>query len=186
MRGFVSRNRFIFGVALGALALDQITKYIVINTVPFGASWPDEGFFRITHIGNTGAAFGLFGSQNTVLILASFVGLAILVYFYRAHPNPGKLVRASMGLMLAGALGNLADRVFVGHVTDFIDIGPWWIFNIADASIVTGLIMLAASVLLFEQHLVSADEDLPDERDRSIVANDLAKGPPSDDDDARR
>ena len=74
-----------------------------------------------------------------------------MVYFYRAHPNPGLLVKMSMGLMLAGAFGNLADRIFRDHVVDFVDVGPFWIFNVADSSITIGLTTLAVSVLLFDQ-----------------------------------
>lgn len=151
MWGLLARHRFLILVALAAFALDQITKAIVVASVARGSSWPTEGFFRVTHIGNTGSAFGLFDGRNSMLIAASFIGLGVLVYFYRSHPNPGLLIKGSMGLMLAGAFGNLTDRVFRDHVVDFIDIGPWWIFNFADASIVTGLIILGVTVVLFDQ-----------------------------------
>lgn len=127
--------------------MDQITKYIVIQALPLGASWPREGFFRITHVANTGSAFGLFGGQNAVLAIAALLGIGVLVLFYRTHPNPSLLVRMSLGLMLAGALGNLTDRIRIGWVTDFIDIGPWYIFNVADSAIVTGIVILGASML---------------------------------------
>ena len=149
MWGFLARNRFLLAVMVAAFGLDQLTKLIVIKNVVRGTSWPDTGFFRITHIGNTGSAFGLFDGQNFTLIITSFVGIGILVYFYRVNPNPGLLVRGSLGLMLAGAFGNLTDRVVNGHVTDFIDIGPWWIFNLADASIMSGITGLAISTFLF-------------------------------------
>jgi signal peptidase II len=151
MFGFFTRNRLLITVALFAIAADQATKAIVVATLDLHDSWPADGFFRFTHIRNTGSAFGMFNDQNTILILASFVGLGILVYFYRSHPNPGFLVKASMGLMLAGAFGNLTDRVFRDHVVDFIDVGPFWIFNIADSSISIGLAILAISVLLFSE-----------------------------------
>jgi signal peptidase II len=159
MFGFLTRNRVLVLVALGAIAADQITKAIVVATIDRGDSWPATGFFRFTHIGNTGSAFGLFDDQNTFLIVASFIGLGVLVYFYRAHPNPGALVKGSMGLMLAGAFGNLADRVFRDHVVDFVDVGPFWIFNVADSSITIGLTMLAVSVLLFDQGPPKVDAD---------------------------
>jgi len=148
MLGFLLRNRYLIFAAAAAFIADQVTKLLIIQNVAFRTSWPDTGFFRFTHVGNTGSAFGLFGGQNVVLIGASFVGVAILLYFYRQHPNPGLLVSGALGLMLGGAFGNLTDRLVNGHVTDFIDVGPWWIFNLADASIITGIIMLAASVLL--------------------------------------
>lgn len=151
MWGFLSRNRSLIAVALTVFVLDQLTKAIIVAQVPRGTSWPDSGFFRFTHIGNTGSAFGLFDDQNSFLIIGAVLGLGVLVFFYRSHPNPGPLIKISMGLMIAGALGNLTDRVFRDHVVDFVDVGPFWIFNIADASISVGLTVLAVSVLLFDQ-----------------------------------
>jgi len=87
MFGFFTRNRLLITVALFAIAADQATKAIVVATLDLHDSWPADGFFRFTHIRNTGSAFGMFNDQNTILILASFVGLGILVYFYRSHPN---------------------------------------------------------------------------------------------------
>lgn len=130
---------------LGALVflLDQFTKYLVIQLLPFRSSFPAEGFFRFTHTHNTGSAFGIFQGQNTPLIFISFVGIIILVLIYRSQPRPSNWLRLSLGLQLGGAFGNLVDRLRLGHVTDFIDIGLWPVFNLADASIVTGLVLLA-------------------------------------------
>ena len=135
-------------ILVAGFAADQISKALIIHYVPFRTSWPVEGFFRFTHVGNRGSAFGLIDDANLMLIIVSFVGVGILLYFYRAQPDPTLAVQASLGLMLAGALGNLVDRVANGHVTDFIDIGPWWIFNLADSSIVIGITLLASSVVL--------------------------------------
>ena len=123
-------------------ALDQASKYAVAHTLDLGESIPDRGFFRITYTFNTGSAFGLFTGQNTLLILASFLGVGVLAWFYRSHPSPGLLLQYSLGLQLGGALGNLSDRLILGRVTDFIDVGRWPIFNVADSAIVVGIIML--------------------------------------------
>ena len=123
--------------------VDQFTKYLVRQLLQFRASFPDDGFLRFTHTHNTGSAFGIFPGQNTPLILVSFVGIAILIMIYQSQPRPTNLLRLSLGLQLGGAIGNLLDRVLLGHVTDFIDVGPWPVFNLADASIVTGLVLLA-------------------------------------------
>ena len=135
-------------IALTALAADQATKFWVVQNLAFGESLPREGFFRLTHVANTGSAFGLFGGHNLTLTVASFVGIGVLLYFYRSHDPPTVWARLSLGLMLAGAIGNLADRVRLGHVTDFIDVGPWYIFNLADASIVVGVVLLGATMVL--------------------------------------
>lgn len=158
MWGFLFRNRTLISVALTLFVLDQITKAVVVAQIPRGTSWPDSGFFRFTHIGNTGSAFGLFDGQNSFLIVGAALGLLVLIYFYRSQSNPGLLVKLAMGLMIAGALGNLVDRIVRDHVVDFVDVGPFWIFNVADASISVGLTVLAVSVLFFDQRAVNSEK----------------------------
>ncbi len=123
--------------------IDQFTKWLVREFLEFRESVPADGFFRLTHTFNTGSAFGLFRDQNLPLILVSVVGITILMLIYRSQRNPGNLLRLSLGLQFGGAAGNLLDRVRLGHVTDFVDVGSWPIFNVADASIVMGLVLLA-------------------------------------------
>ncbi len=134
-------------LAVLIFVIDQFSKFLVRDQLVFHESFPRDGFFRFTHIWNSGSAFGLFDGQNFALVIASVLGIGVLVLFYRSHPHPGLLVRLSLGLMLAGAFGNLTDRLMRGYVTDFIDIGPWYIFNVADASIVTGVIILAVTIV---------------------------------------
>ena len=122
---------------------DQLTKYLVREFLELGESFPQDGFFRITHTFNTGSAFGLFQDQNAPLILVSVIGITILALIYRGQQRPGNLLRLSLALQFGGAAGNLVDRVRLGHVTDFVDIGAWPIFNVADSSIVVGLALLA-------------------------------------------
>lgn len=125
------------------LLLDQLTKYLVIQLLSPGLSFPFQGFFRITHVHNSGSAFGILQGLNTPLIFISFIGIIILVLIYLNHPHPSNLLRFGLALQLGGAFGNVVDRIRLGYVTDFIDIGPWPVFNLADASIVTGLMILA-------------------------------------------
>ena len=124
--------------------LDQITKAIVRHSLLVGESFPRDGVVRITHTFNTGSAFGLFPDQTLFLIVASFAGISILLLVYRNHPLHGSLLRLSLGMQLGGALGNLVDRIRMGQVTDFIDLGFWPVFNLADASIVIGIIILVS------------------------------------------
>ncbi len=130
--------------------IDQFSKFLVRDQLLFRESFPRDGFFRFTHTFNTGSAFGIFRDQNTPLILVSIVGIAILIMIYRSQRRPSNLLRLSLGLQIGGALGNLIDRVRLGHVTDFMDVGDWPIFNIADASIITGLVILAYIFLIAE------------------------------------
>ena len=132
----------------GVLAVDQLTKYLVRTNMRLGESWPSEGLFRLTHGTNSGSAFGLFPNQTVLLAVASVVAIGFLVYFYRAHAMPRALLRFAIGLQLGGALGNLIDRLRTGAVVDFIDVGAWPIFNLADSSIVVGMALLVGILLL--------------------------------------
>ncbi len=144
----IYRDWTLLQLAALALALDQLTKFVVRQTLEWHYSWPAYGFFRFTHVQNTGSAFGLFQGNNLPLLIVSLVGIAVLAYIYRTQERPGLLMRTSIALMLGGALGNLIDRIWQGHVTDFIDIGPWPVFNLADSSIVVGLAIMAWVLVL--------------------------------------
>ncbi len=132
----------------GVLAVDQLSKYLVRTNMRLGESWPSEGLFRLTHGTNSGSAFGLFPNQTVLLAVASVVAIGFLVYFYRVHAMPRALLRFAIGLQLGGALGNLIDRLRTGAVVDFIDVGAWPIFNLADSSIVVGMALLVGILVL--------------------------------------
>jgi len=137
----------LLGVAIVVLALDQLTKTWVSTSLAEGGWWsPLPGLwriFRITHITNSGAAFGIFPDQGKFFIVIAVVVALAIVLYYRYLPTGNWLVRLSLGLQLGGAIGNLLDRIRYGHVVDFIDIGFWPIFNVADTAIVTGVGILA-------------------------------------------
>ena len=145
------RDRILLGTVIGAFILDQVSKRIITAWLDLGESWPSEGFFRITYGTNSGTAFGLFPNHTTLLIVVSLVAIGFLFYFYRAHAMPSLVLRFAIGLQLGGAFGNLIDRVLNGKVVDFIDVGPWPIFNLADSSIVVGIFILIATFLLTKE-----------------------------------
>ena len=146
------------------IAADQLTKYLIKANFQIGESWPTEGIARLTYGTNTGTAFGLFPNQTVILIIASIIAIGFLIYFYRTHAMPRPLLRFAIGLQLGGALGNLIDRVRSGAVVDFIDLGWWPIFNLADSSIVVGLAILFGILLFAGRELPPAADsssDLP-------------------------
>lgn len=147
--------------------LDQFTKYLVSSNMRLGESWPETGLVRITHGLNTGTAFGLLPNQTVLLIFASFIAIGFLIYFYRTHALPSPLLRLAIGLQLGGAFGNLIDRLRTGAVVDYIDIGWWPIFNIADSSIVVGMTILITVLLL---------SDFKNSKDRKTDESSDAKG----------
>ncbi len=150
MKKFFQKYALLFGLAIGIIALDQWTKYLVRTTVPFGGIWSPwdwlTPFARVVHWNNTGAAFGMFQGYNTFFsILAVIVSIAIVYYYPRVSPGDWPL-RIAMGMQLGGALGNLVDRLTLGQVTDFISVGNFAVFNIADASISVGVAVLLVGI----------------------------------------
>jgi signal peptidase II len=142
-----NRERWILFIVAGIIILlDQASKNLVESSLAlytYYAPIPElENIFRITHISNTGVAFGLFQNGNTVFaIFAVIVAIAIIIYNFKLEPGH-KLLRLALGLQVGGALGNLIDRTRQGYVTDFMDFGPWPVWNIADLAIVSGTILL--------------------------------------------
>lgn len=139
--------------------LDQITKVLIQYSIPFESSYfpPDrvtiiENFFYLVHIGNKGAAWGMFSEYSGLLTLLSFAVLFFIYYFRKQLELQRGSVQIAFGLLIGGILGNLIDRIRVGHVIDFIDIhlpftlpyilpyGRWPAFNIADSAIVIGML----------------------------------------------
>jgi len=145
------RNDFAFFlIAVLVIALDQVTKYLVRANLSLGESVPKEGPLRITYVTNTGAAFGILQGQTVFLVITTFFGLAAILLYYLYPPMEHGFLRLALGLQLGGAMGNLADRVRVGKVTDFIDVGPWPSFNVADSSICVGVAIIIGFFLLAE------------------------------------
>ena len=137
-------------VAAAVIVLDQVSKHLVRANLSPGESFPEEGLLRITNVSNTGAAFGIFQGQTFFLIAATFVGLGTIALYYLYPPMEHAAVRLALGLQLGGAIGNLADRLRAGRVTDFIDFRFWPAFNVADSSIVIGVSIIVGFFLLLE------------------------------------
>ena len=147
------------------IILDHLTKLFIESWLPLNTSWqpwPEYAhLFQITHVSNTGAAFGLFPTgSNIFMVVAVLVAVIIIIYNYRL-PAGHFLFRAALGLQLGGALGNLVDRIRLGHVTDFLDFGPWPVFNLADTSIVAGVAVLVLLMALEGRETAEEDEPEP-------------------------
>ncbi|MBM3252521.1 MAG: signal peptidase II [Candidatus Omnitrophica bacterium] len=138
----------IFIIVLSVLSLDQLTKFLVTRNLSYNQSIPViKGIFHLTLIHNRGAAFGILKNQVPLFIFAS-VSAIILIYFELKNNRHKKSYSVSLSLILAGALGNLIDRLFLGYVIDFLDFRIWPVFNVADSAITIGAILLAFSILL--------------------------------------
>jgi len=143
-----------FLTALLLVAADQLSKLWIRSNIDIGESLFEVGIFRLTHVQNTGAVFGLFQGQSFALTIVAFVGIAGLLFYaffiYRRFPLLNtKLNRVAISLILGGTVGNLIDRLNpnLNGVIDFISIGIWPAFNIADSAVVIGSIIFAYSLL---------------------------------------
>lgn len=146
----------VIGGAGAIIGLDQWTKTLVRENIPFTHTWLPESlgwlspYARIVHWKNTGAAFGLFQDSNAFfMVLAVVAGLFILFYFPQVDRSDWPL-RFAMVFQLGGAMGNLIDRIIIGSVTDFISVMDFPVFNIADSSITIGVAVLLIAVLYQE------------------------------------
>ena len=146
----LTRGFLLIGIATLVIGLDQLTKWLVRTNMALGQSIPGEGIFRLTYTTNTGGAFGILANQAFLLALVAVISIAVFLIYLRYIPLKSALLKIGLGLDFGGAIGNLIDRLrFGGRVTDFIDIGPWPVFNVADMSIVIGTIIIACYLLFF-------------------------------------
>jgi len=135
VHSWVFKDKYIFPVFSFVFISDQITKYAVYKNMSLGESIPAEGIIRITYARNTGMAFSLFENFGIILLILSLIISSILIIYLFTIDKPRIVIRVFSGLVVAGALGNILDRIRFGYVNDFIDVGWWPIFNIADSSI---------------------------------------------------
>ena len=133
-------------IATVLIALDQFTKYLIRSNLEFGQIWMPwkwlEPYARIIHINNTGAAFGLFKGANSIFMILAVIVSGVIIYYFPSISRKDWVIRTALSMQLAGALGNLIDRVIFGKVTDFISVGTFPVWNVADASITVGVVVL--------------------------------------------
>ena len=146
------RSVALFLIGFLVVVADQLSKVWIRTNLSQGQSLFDAGFFRITRVHNTGAAFGLFQDQSFALTIFALAGITALFVFifvvYRYYPSlDSVLSRIALGLILGGTIGNLIDRFRFGYVTDFIDFSFWPTFNVADSVVTIGVIIFAYSLL---------------------------------------
>ena len=151
VHSWVFKDKYIFPVFSFVFISDQITKYAVYKNMSLGESIPAEGIIRITYARNTGMAFGLFENFGIILLILSLIIASILIIYLFTIDKPRILIRVFSGLVIAGALGNILDRIRFGYVNDFIDVGWWPIFNIADSSITIAIVIYIFDAIFIQK-----------------------------------
>lgn len=138
-------------IVLAVLFLDQLSKILITQNLSYNQSLPViKGLFYITLVHNRGAAFGILKNQVPLFIATSVFAIILIALSLRGAKQ-NRLYTVSLSLILAGALGNLIDRVCLGYVIDFFDFRVWPVFNVADSAITVGVILLGWSVLITQK-----------------------------------
>jgi signal peptidase II len=170
----------LIGLTLCLLGLDQLTKWLVRQNLAVNEAWapiPALGrFFTITHVRNTGVAFGQLAGFGWIFMLVPLAVLVVVLIYYPRIPERAWSLRIAAALILTGGLGNLIDRLRTAflyaqdtgslwaalpyvYVTDFFDIKIWPVWNIADMCVVAGTIILGIWLWRSEQQAPEADTD---------------------------
>jgi signal peptidase II len=141
------------------ISLDQLTKWLVLDRLapaaPAGSVDLVPGILSFVYVENRGAAFGIFqGHSDLVLVAAVLLVTGITIVMYRMSAGSPLLPYAT-GLIVGGALGNIIDRIRLGFVVDFVAVGPWPKFNVADAAVSVGVALMFVAVLFWQDQPIS-------------------------------
>ena len=144
-------------VALAIVLLDQATKALIKAKLPLHESVTViPGFFDLTHVRNTGAAFGMldnteFPYKPALMVAVALVALGAVASYALTLPATQRIARLGLALILGGAVGNLIDRATMGYVVDFADVYfrgvHFWAFNVADSAITVGVVLMLLDVM---------------------------------------
>lgn len=152
--------RFVL-LALGWLALDQWSKWLVTEKMTLGESIPiKEEIFHLTYVNNPGAAFGMLAYKTAFFIVVTLIVVCGLAYYFTRIPDDKYLLKTGLAIQLSGAVGNLIDRVRFGYVIDFLDFRVWPVFNVADIGISIGVGILILELFRTEMR-TGEDEETP-------------------------
>ncbi len=147
------KRPFLYPLIIVVLVIcDQVSKSMINRFVPYGGRIEViKGFFNISHVRNRGAVFGIFNQSGNsgiflALTIASLLAFAVVVYYFIKVPPSETLLKSTLSLIIAGALGNSLDRLFRGYVIDFLDFHirdlHWPSFNVADSCITVGAFLM--------------------------------------------
>lgn len=137
----------LLSVAVAAIVADQLTKQLVTSQLALDDEVHVAGPLTIHHVQNSGIAFGLFASATPVVTVLTAIAVGWMLWFFARAGARHPVLPVALGLLIGGSASNLIDRVRLGHVTDFIDLGFWPAFNLADAFIVSGVVILLVALL---------------------------------------
>ena len=157
LKKFIADYGFLIVLTGGIISLDQLSKAWVRTNLGFGEMWSPwpwlAPYARVVHISNTGAAFGMFQNMSMVFTILAIIVSVVILFYYPQISKEDWPLRLALGMQLGGAVGNLIDRVTIGSVTDFISVGTFAVFNVADACISLGVAVLIIGMWMKERDM---------------------------------
>jgi signal peptidase II len=178
VKNIIKKYWQIIAIAVVIVVLDQWTKGLVRASIPLGGELHPDFLkwlgpqVRIVHWYNTGAAFGLFKEGSMVFTVLAFIVIGLILFYYPQVEGADWSLRLAMSMQLGGAIGNLVDRLTIGHVTDFIAVGSFPVFNVADASISVGAAVLFLGIWIMERNEKKKKEETS-EGNANITVNEV-------------
>jgi signal peptidase II len=162
LKKYIRDYLILFTFAGVVVGLDQVTKYWVRRNLDFQEFWAPWDWLlpyaRIVHWKNTGAAFGMFQNMNTVFMILAVIVSIVIIYYFPRIPRSEWYLRLALCLQFSGAVGNLIDRIHQGYVTDFVSVGTFAVFNVADACISMGVVVMLIG-LWFKERQTKAEAE---------------------------
>ncbi len=144
------------------IAADQLSKFAAVRFLKAQESIEFiKEILSFTYVENRGAAFGILQNARWVFILFTIIAMAFMIFYKIKHKPQGKIINTSLCLLLAGATGNMIDRLCLGYVVDMIEVTfiDYPVFNVADCFVVVGTILLACYILFIYKEPKKGDDD---------------------------
>ena len=155
----MKKNRYLWVV--GIILLDQIVKLVVRSTMYVGESIPViNDIFHFTYVQNRGAAFNMLDGKSVILIAIPTIAIAVAIWYMEKHLEEHWTLFVSLVLVIAGGIGNLIDRCFMGFVTDMFDFRFWPVFNVADIAVCVGAGILVLYTFAFYEEKEKKDNEV--------------------------
>jgi signal peptidase II len=155
LKKYLKAYSFLLPISLSLIALDQWTKNLVRDNLSLNEFWMPVDwlapYLRIVNWHNTGAAFGIFQGMNSIFMVLAVVIIGLILIYFPQIPADDFFFRLALSLQLAGAAGNLIDRLYRGFVTDFVSVGRFPVFNVADSCITMGVVVLLIGMWIEER-----------------------------------
>jgi signal peptidase II len=164
-------------IASGVIALDRISKWVIDTYLAVGETWLPTSlqwllpYARIVNINNKGAAFGMLQDMRIVFVILTPIIMGVIIYFYSTLAANERWMRVALSMLLGGAFGNFIDRLLFGQVTDFISVGTFAVFNVADSFVTVSAIMLIVAVLIKEYQEKKAAPQVDIDEEQPVTTN---------------